>query len=148
MSISVDELRKLKGTPLPGGDLVIEAYENAILEHAVRSPQADAAYAHPLWFVVISLRCLGISVDELCDMAGKTDNDTLLFGNCAITQRSPLAVGGRYHAKPVVSGVGSRTTRDNARLDHLDIRMDIVTDAGDVSGTVTSTYLFKRGGAA
>jgi len=145
MTATLERLKSLAGTRLPGGELVIEPRENAILEHAVRAPDSDPELAHPIWFVVISLRCLGVSVDELCEMAGKTAQDTLLFGQCVVDQREPLVVGARYRADAKITTTGSRTTRDGSRLDNLDVRTDIATEDGKVAGSVTATYLFKRG---
>jgi hypothetical protein len=145
VTVTIGELKGLKGTCLPGGDLVIEPYENAILEHAVRAPRSGEGLAHPLWFVVISLRCLGISVDELCELAGRGSKDTLLFGSCAIEQQAPLHVGAAYRAEAGIAAVGSRTTRDGSRLDNVDVLVRVVAEGGSTAGTVTSTYLFKRG---
>ncbi|SMC71529.1 hypothetical protein [Lentzea albidocapillata] len=144
MTVTLDHLKLLEGKALPGAELVIEAYENSILEHAVRAPECAEESAHPVWFVVISLRCLGVSVDELCRLAGKSDGDTLLFGHCSIEQTSALRVGARYRGKPAIVTVGSRTTRDGARLDNVDVRTEVISEDGDVVGAVTSTYLFKR----
>ncbi|MFE3188457.1 hypothetical protein ACFXHA_05575 [Nocardia sp. NPDC059240] len=147
MTVTIEELQKLEGTRFLGGALVIEPHENSILEHALRAPKAEPGIAHPMWFIVISLRCLGISVTELCAMAGKSQDDTLLFGNCEIEQHTPLSVGARYRAEAFVAATGSRTTRDGSRLDNVDVRLEIFDEAGAYSGAVTSVYLFKRGGA-
>ncbi|MGW5518792.1 hypothetical protein [Nocardia africana] len=124
---------------------MIEPHENAILQHAVRTPGSYQKLAHPMWFVVISLRCLGISVAELCDLAGKTEQDTLLFGQCAIEQATALRIGERYRAAARISAAGSRTTRGGVRLDNLVVRTEIVAEDRNFAGSVTSTYLFKRG---
>ena len=145
MTITVEELAGLDGRVLPGGDIVVEPHENAILESALQSPEAEPGVAHPMWFVVISLRCMGVTVDELCDLAGKSEADTLLFGSCEIDQQMLLRVAGRYRAEAVVAATASRTTRDGSRLDSLTIRTEIFSDGGEIAGAVTSTYLFKRG---
>ena len=145
MTVTLEYLRSLEGKQLPGGELVIEPHEDAIMQHAVRASESDQKFAHPMWFVVISLRCLGISVTDLCDLAGKTEQDTLLFGQCAIEQATALRVGERYRAAATISAAGSRTTRDGARLDNLVVRTEIIGDDRIHAGTVTSTYLFKRG---
>ncbi|WP_067707126.1 hypothetical protein [Nocardia yamanashiensis] len=147
MTMTLDELRELEGTRLRGGDLVIEPHENAMLERAVRAPGGEPGIAHPMWFVVISLRCSGISVSELCELAGKSEDDTLLFGRCEIEQRATLSVGARYSAQGRIAATGSRTARDGSRLDNVDVRLEICDGSGARVGAVTSVYLFKRGGA-
>ncbi|MFI8975233.1 hypothetical protein ACIGO9_20270 [Nocardia asteroides] len=145
MTMTVEELQKLDGTRFPGGELIIEPHEDAILQQAIRTSKAEPGIAHPMWFVVISVRCLGISVTELCDLAAKAEDDTLLFGRCEIEQNAPLGVGARYRAEAFIAGTDSRTTRDGSRLDSLDVRMEIFDESGEYAGAVTSVYLFKRG---
>lgn len=89
---------------------------------------------------------MGISVDELCALAQQGPDDVLLFGSCTVDQDRPMLVGGQYRTKARIGEVGSRTTRDGARLDSVEVLVAVVADDGPV-GTVTSTYLFKRGAA-
>jgi hypothetical protein len=146
VTITLAQLQGLTGRGLPGGSLVIEPYESAIADHALLAEGDHGDLAHPLWFVVTSLRCLGITVDELCALAGKTGADVLLFGECAIEQDHPLRVGGRYRTQAEVTAVDRRTTRDGGTLDSVEIRVALHGDDGP-AGAVTSTYLFKRGAA-
>lgn len=150
MSIPVDELRSsLHGKSLPGGELLVDDYEAAIAEHAWHGdPPAATDEAHPMWFIVASLRCMGISVAELCDMAKQESADTLLFGTCSVVQDRPLLVGSTYEASAVITDVTSRTAGDGSRLDSIEIAVSLRSSAGDVVGSVTSEYLFKRGVAA
>jgi hypothetical protein len=147
MSITVAELtHHLQQQSLPGGEIVVEAYEAAMLDQALRSVGSATEAAHPVWFVIASLRGMGISVDDLCRLAHQGEDDLLLFGSCSIDQAETMLVGGSYRTSARFSGVTSRQTRDGARLDSVEVRVDIADGAGHV-GTVTSEYLFKRGSA-
>jgi len=144
MTISIDDLRaKLAGTALPGGELVLEEYESAIADAAFRAEDDAGGFAHPAWFIIASLRGMGISVDELCALAEQEPGDTLLFGNCEVEQFRPLTPGTRYRTYAEITDVGSRTTRDGSRLDHLTVSVTVSHPAAD-AGRVTSVYLFKR----
>ncbi|OBF37447.1 hypothetical protein A5719_21780 [Mycolicibacterium peregrinum] len=146
MSISVEELtERLSDKRLPGGSIVIEAHEAAIVDDALRANDFADGVAHPFWFIVTSLRCMGISVDELCALADQQESDLLLFGNCEVDQESPMRVGQSYRAEASIGRVGSKTTRDGSRLDSVDVVVSIRDAADSAVGTVTSTYLFKRG---
>jgi hypothetical protein len=149
VTITVDALRKdLQGRELPGGEIVVEAHESAIGDEALRaSPDLDGV-AHPYWFIVASLRCMGISVDELCSLARQSEHDTLLFGECEVVQDRPLRVGGRYLSHARIADVASRVTRDGSRLDSLVVVVDLHDTDQAAVGTITSTYLFKRGAAS
>lgn len=145
MTISIEDLRAdLSGRQLPGGDLTIERYESAIADGALRVSDEGSDQAHPLWFVIASLRGMGISVEDLCGLARQAKGDTLLFGSCEVVQDVPLVPGQHYVTTARVGDVGSRTTRDGSRLDSVEVNVDIADDQTPV-GSVTSVYLFLRG---
>lgn len=149
MTITLDELEDLTGRELPGDRLTIEPYEARIADHALLADGLESAgdpAAHPLWYVILSLRGMGITVDELCEMAGMREGDTLLLGECEIDQRAPLLAGTTYRTTAEVTRVGRRATRDGAMLDSVEIVVRFLDDTGEL-GSVTSIYLFRRGGA-
>ena len=62
--IELEELRnELDGRELPGAELTIEAHESALADHALLAPVEETDHAHPLWLLVLALRCMGITVD-------------------------------------------------------------------------------------
>lgn len=147
MAVTVEALQEaLAGRQLPGGQLVIEPYEAFIGEEALRSAPDPQGSAHPAWLIIASLRCMGITVEELCALAHQAEGDTLLFGNCRVEQFSVLRTGHRYTASAAIREISSRTTRDGSRLDRIEVlvRLQDAASAADV-GQVVSTYLFKRG---
>lgn len=146
--ISIDELRtELEGRMLPGGSIDVLAHESAIADLALRAGDDADGIAHPLWFVIASLRCMGITVEELCALAHQGDNDTLLFGSCEVVQDRPMTVGTSYTSSASIGAVGTRTIRDGSRLDSVEVIVKLRDDINDV-GHVASTYLFKRGATA
>lgn len=148
MTISIEALRdEIAGRRLPGGTITVEPHEAFIADRALRSTVEDATDAHPTWFVIASLRCLGITVEELCALAHQGPDDTLLFGRCRIDQREPLRVGGTYAADASIREVATRSMRDGSRLDSVEVEV-VLRDGADgnvEAGSVTSVYLFKRG---
>lgn len=135
MAISLDELRtSLDGMQLPGGELRIEAYEAAIGDQAWHADPDPDGFAHPMWFIVASVRCMGISVEELCVLAHQGESDTLLFGSCTVVQDQPLRVGATYSATAAVTGVDSRQTRDGSRLDTIAVAVRLREASGDDVG--------------
>lgn len=134
----------LVGRELPGDTVIITAYESAIADHALRA-SGSTVNAHPSWFLIIALRGMGISVEELCRIADQGPNDTLLFGTCEITQTTPLVVGSAYRTTATITETDRRTTRDGSILDSITVDVRLF-DAGDSpAGSVVSVYLFKRG---
>lgn len=149
--IGVDALRAaLDGRELPGGELTVEAHESAIADYALLAPDVDTDHAHPLWLLVLALRGMGISVDELCRLAGQRPQDTLLFGNCEIAQRRPVRVGHRFRMTASAGPVTRKESRGGGRLDFVTVRVEVHDTADDPHpdgpvGTVTNGFIFKRG---
>jgi hypothetical protein len=134
----------LAGRRLPGDEVTIFDYENTIATRALRGDANEREFAHPIWFVVCSLRGMGISVDELCDLAHAGPHDTLLYGEVTIEQELPLRVGDSYRVDAAITDVGRSTMRDGSTLDKVTVLVELLHD-GTRHGTVASTYLFKRG---
>lgn len=147
--ITLDELRtELDGRELPGAELAVESYESALADHALLAPAEDTDHAHPLWLLVIALRGMGITVDELCERVGKREQDMLLFGNCGISQHRPLRIGHRVRTTASVGPVSRKESRGGGLLDFVTVSIDVydLTEpgAGPV-GSVTEGFIFKRG---
>jgi hypothetical protein len=135
---------ELRGKELPGGRIVIEPHEAALGDDALRAEPDPEGAAHPAWFVIASLRCMGITVDELCGLAHQADGDTLLFGSCRVDQRSVLQVGRAYTTSAHIGEVSTKTTRDGSRLDLVEVVVRLREETGPEVGEISSSYLFKR----
>jgi hypothetical protein len=147
VTASIEKLKAaLEGRRFPGGLIGVERHESLIADHALRAEDGDRELAHPIWFVIASMRGMGISVDDLCELAGKEAGDTLLYGTVEVVLERPLEVDRTYRTTAEVTGVDRRTTRDGATLDSVVVRVGVRDDA-ETYGSVTSTYLFKRGSA-
>lgn len=143
--ITLDTLREeLAGRHLPGGGIDISDYENVIATRALRGVVGQREFAHPIWFIICSLRGMGITVDELCGLAHAGPGDTLLYGEVAVEQELPLRVGGSYRVEAAITDVGRSTMRDGTTLDKVTVRTELFGDSTRY-GAVSSTYLFKRG---
>lgn len=143
--IGLDELReRLDGRALPGAELTVEAYQSAIADHALLAPAEDTDHAHPFWLIVLALRGMGITVDDLCALAGQRGQDTLLFGTCGIEQRAPLRVGHTFRTSATVGPVARKESRGGGFLDFVTVRVE-VEDSGELVGVVTEGFIFKRG---
>lgn len=150
MASAISELDPdLVGRQLPGDIISISRHESAITDHALRAAtDPDAGeHANSIWFLIIALRGMGISVDELCALADKRSIDTLLFGTCEIDQITPLVIGNTYRTTASIDNVDRRTTRDGSTLDSLTVTVTLFDTSSKEghAGAVTSVYLFKRG---
>mgnify|MGYP005798778893 CR=1 FL=1 len=139
---------ELDGKELPGATLNIDEYKSILADYALLADDDNGTEAHMLWFLVLSLRGMGISVDELCDLAAKRPQDTLLFGNCELKQNRPLRVGSTFTMTGKVGPVSRKTTRKGDVLDFVTVRTSVFegeVPAGTPAGEVINGYIFKRG---
>ena len=148
MLIELDELRTaLDGRELPGDDIVVEPHESALADHALLAPAEPTDHAHPLWLLILALRGMGITVEELCVLAGQRPQDTLLFGTCGIVQHRPVRVGHRFHTVASAGDVVRKESRDGGLLDFVTVRVEVhdMTEpgAGPV-GSVAQGFIWKR----
>jgi hypothetical protein len=147
--ISLDELRRvLDGRELPGAELAVEAYESQLADYALLAPADNSDTAHPFWLLVLALRGMGISVGELCALAGQRDQDTLLFGSCELTQHRALLTGHRFRTTASTGPVSRKNSSTGGFLDFVTVRVEVYdlddpADGGPV-GAVTNHYIFKR----
>lgn len=143
--ITVEALREaLGGRDLPGAELTVEAFQSAIADHALLAQPEDTDHAHPFWLIVLALRGMGITVDELCALAGQREQDTLLFGTCGIEQLRPLHVGHAFTTTASVGPVARKESRGGGYLDFVTVRVE-VSDAGERVGLVNQGFIIKRG---
>lgn len=148
--VDIDTLTNtLDGRALPGDTITIEAYESDLADYALLSPAEVSGQAHPLWLLILALRGMGISVDELCEMARKREQDTLLFGNCELKQHRPLTASATYDTTANIGSVFRKSTRAGGLLDFVTVTT-AVFDHGQIGheepiGEVVSGYIFKRG---
>jgi hypothetical protein len=141
-------IQVLDGKELPGATITIEQYESALADYALLAPEDGSEHAHPMWLLVLALRGMGITVDELCVLAGKRAHDTLLFGNCEMTQNRPLRVGNTFAVTATVGPVSRKETRRGGILDFVTVRAAIFDkdDPADLpAGEVVNGFIFKRG---
>ncbi|ANY24385.1 MaoC family dehydratase N-terminal domain-containing protein [Gordonia terrae] len=140
--------RSLDGKQLPGASITIEPYQSVLADYALEAGTDDSGDAHPLWGLVFALRGMGISVDELCALAGQRAQDVLLFGNCEVIQHRPLRVGATIDVSATIEPVSRKETRNGGHLDFVTVRTAF-HDRDDPSdgpvGEVVNGFIFKRG---
>ncbi|MGW5515113.1 hypothetical protein [Nocardia africana] len=146
--IDIATLEGLDGTSLPGATITIEGFQSRLADYALLSADDDSGDAHLLWELVLALRGMGITVDELCTLAGQRPKDVLLFGNCRVVQHRPLRVGGTFAVTATIGPVSRKQTKRGGILDFVTVRTTISEEndpADRPAGEVVNGYIFKRG---
>lgn len=145
----IEDLKQsLDGRELPGATITIEPYQSVLADYALEAAGDDSGDAHPLWGLVLSLRGMGITVDELCVLAGQRPQDVLLFGNCEVIAHRPLRVGATIDVVATIEPVHRKETRSGGHLDFVTVRTafhDTADASAGAVGEVVNGFIFKRG---
>lgn len=132
---------RLTGHRFPGGELVLKPHEAWLGDDAMQSAQRGTA-GNPLWFLVVALRGMGLTIGELVELADTTMAGGVLFGELTVDQAAPLQPGRRYRVDGGIESIIRREGRSGV-FDVLTFRLDIAAD-GAVAGTVTSSFILSR----
>jgi hypothetical protein len=136
--------QRLVGHALPGGTFVVEDYERWLSHDAMQAPELPDGVLHPAWIVLGALRGMGITIDDLIELAAATPDDGVVFGETDYEQHAVLRSDTEYTVR---GGVKSVTRRDGKRAGAFDvvvIELVIEDRAGVVAAVSRQSFIFFR----
>ena len=149
-----DSLReRIVGYELPGGTFDVAEYERWLSHDALKSPRLGAGILHPVWILVGALRGMGISTEQLLEVAGARTDDGVLFGETTLRQSRPLLADTTYQVEGEIT---SLTRRQGQRAGVMDLMVFVLRildpqdgDPADrVIAEASQTYILMRGQTA
>jgi hypothetical protein len=133
----------LPGTQLPEGTFTItDEDEQRVLEVVGGQPSAPGE-AHPLWAYVAPQRGIGISVADICQLAGFDVNDGPMLGSSHLEYPGRIEVGVTYHVTGEVLSIERKQGRSGT-FDILEFREELHSPDGETVAASTSTYILPR----
>jgi hypothetical protein len=139
----LEELRRrLVGHRFPGGSFRVAEYERWLSHDAMQAGDLAPPALHPVWILLGALRGMGISIEELIELAGATPEDGVVFGETSVDQLRPLQRDVEY----AVSGGIVDVQRKRGRRGVFDlVRFELRIDDGAEPVAVNSqTFVFPR----
>lgn len=133
--------QRLQGLALPGGGYTITRDNAQRVAHLLQS----AADVHPVFSCVASLRSLGISIGELCQLCEFELTDGPLLGEFAVRFYSPLAIGQRYQLTARIDSIDRTHGARLGVLDRLRFSVNFIAPTGDVTLEARYLWLLPRG---
>ena len=136
-----DEREGLVGYRFPGGAFRIEPYEHwLVCDTFLVAPPANGI-AHPMYCYYAALGGMGISLEELFDLAGVTADSGVMFGEASIELRTPLRVGTTYQVRGGITDLVRKEGRRTGVFDILTFELEISTDGG-LAGKSSNSFVF------
>ena len=93
----------------------------------MQAPPLPAGVLHPAWIVLGALRGMGITLDELIELAGATPDDGVVFGETDYEQHDLLRSDTPYAVRGAVTSV---TRREGKRAGAFDVVVARADDRG------------------
>jgi hypothetical protein len=146
---SEDELkRRLVGRRFPGGTFRVESYERWLSHDAMQASGIDAPLLHPVWVLLGALRGMGMTIDDLIELAGSTADEGVVFGETILEQTRPLASNETYLVHGSITDLKRRESRRAGVIDLLTFRLQIDDELGAQVAASTQTFIFPRAGGS
>jgi len=141
-----EQLReRVTGHVLPGGTFRVAGHERWLSHEAMQSAEVDVPVLHPVWILLGGLRGMGLSMDELMNLARPGPADSVLFGETEVEQRVPLCADTDYAVAGSVVALSRKQGQRSGTLDIMTVRLEISELAtGELAAVSSQTYLITR----
>jgi hypothetical protein len=139
-----DLQERLVGHAFPGGTFVVEGYERWLSHDAMQAPTLPDGVLHPAWIVLGALRGMGLTIDELIELAGATPQDGVVFGETDFEQHAPLASDREYRVRGGVTAVTRRQGKRVGTFDVLAFELVIEDARGATAAVSRQSFIVLR----
>ena len=142
----IDSLsQRLTGHRLPGGHYEITADAATAV---ARLTGWEAPEPHPVFASIASLRSLGVSIEQLCELCEFRLEDGPMLGEFAVNFHRELQQGVPYRTEAHIVSFDRRHSARVGVLDRLRFAVQIQTTDGTPVAELSYLWLLPRGGAA
>jgi hypothetical protein len=136
--------RRLSGHTFPGGTFVVEEYERWLAQDAMQAVAPAAPLLHPVWIVLGALRGMGVTTDELMELADARPTDGVLFGETELHQHQVLRAGANYRVRGGVKSIVRRTGKRAGVFDTLTFELELLDEQGALAAVSSQTFIIRR----
>lgn len=145
----IDDLRaRLVGHEFPGGVFRVAAYERWLSHDAMHAPRLPDGVLHPVWILLGALRGMGVTIDDLTELAEVGPGDSTVFGETVFEQAEPLRTDVEYRVRGGIRDLARREGRRAGTMDLMTFRLELVAPDERVVAVSEQTFVFLRKGAA
>jgi len=136
--------QRLVGHTFPGGTFVVEDYERWLSHDALQSVPLPDGVLHPVWIVLGALRGMGITIDDLIELAAASPDDGVVFGETDYEQHALLRSATEYTVRGGITSVTRRKGKSAGVFDVVVIELTIVGADGAIAAISRQSFIFFR----
>lgn len=137
------DLKKIVGTPLPGGTHTVTAHGNWLASDAVEGLRPGDV-AHPLSVYLAAARGKGLTWDEVFAVCGATAADGPMFGEHETVLNRPIRVGETFCVSGRFVSAERKRSRRAGVIDIVAFEVILTDSGGEVAATTTNSIVFPR----
>ncbi len=101
-----------------------------------------------MWVVLGALRGMGITIEDLIELADATPDDGVVFGETWLEQRRTLQAGVEYTVRGGVRSLVRREGRRAGTFDVLTFELELCAPGGEVAAVSSQSFVIRRGADA
>lgn len=143
-SISLADLEQLVGHEFPPGEFTIEGYEHWLTLDAVGAIDLPEGVAHPMYAYYAALGGMGVTLDELFELAGSSAADGPMFGEAGLEFHELLHIGKTYRVEGEITAVTRKEGRRAGVFDIVTFELRVSDMDGSVVSVSTNSFVFPR----
>lgn len=135
---------RLLGFKLEGGPVIVPSHERVIGHRALACDATDGDYLHPVWAILLGLRGMDMSFDDLFELAGATVEEGIYFGEACVDLQCDLKAGTTYQVTGRITDLVRRQGKTVGTFDVVTFELDLLGPDGMPAATATNSFLFVR----
>ena len=133
---------RLRGHRLPGGEYRISNTES---RQVARLSGFEAPQPHPVFSSVVTLKALGVTIDQLCTLCEFRLEDGPMLGEFTTRFLVPLQQDLRYTTEATIESIDRTHSARAGVLDRLRFAVRICLPNGAVAAEARYLWLLPRG---
>ncbi|MFV0428012.1 MAG: hypothetical protein ACK5KO_01080 [Arachnia sp.] len=138
-----EELAAIVGRPLPGGEYVIEPYQDWLVRDILHT-DVQGTCAHPLFAYIASAVGKGMAWDEVFALCGSSAADGPMFGEHETQLVRPLALGERLRTEGEFTTAVRKQGAKTGTFDIIGFEIRLIDEGGTVAAVTRSSVVYPR----
>ena len=134
---------ELIGRQFPAGTFTIKPHESWLTCDAILSPPLPDGLAHPMYAYYAALGGMGLTIEQLFEIAHSSADDGPMFGEGGVEIHRPLQVGETFTIRGGIEDVVRKSGRSGT-FDIVSFRLDLIDQEGSVAAVSTNSFIFPR----
>ena len=134
------------GLEFPGGNFFIDRETNILVNKSTgvkldNDNLNNLLYAHPIYFMIITLRGSGVSIQDIFNLLNYDTKNGPMLGQCNMEFKSQLKIDQEYFVKGRINSLISKESSKLGRIKILDFSLSLYKHISQEVGHVKYVWI-------